>query len=202
MAAYALSPRNIVRRLNHCIGCSSIFIFQGHSFHTSVHVSAAKIWREKHGLPRHWNTYGPLVDLPDWSFKDGTPAPLSRKQQKKVEQRKELALEVIKLLKEIDFAVEAKKLTEKEHVETFNTELEEKLKPKGHRLLPRARHTPEEDLKLKYEEKEINRADNSLPIKYEITPGMFLPSYSLTTQSIEEEEEEDESNKQEEQKDK
>ena len=30
-------------------------------------------WREEHGLERNPNKQGPLYDIPDWSYADGTP---------------------------------------------------------------------------------------------------------------------------------
>lgn len=33
-------------------------------------------WRERRGLPENPNAFGPLTNLPDYSFLDGRPTPL------------------------------------------------------------------------------------------------------------------------------
>lgn len=33
-------------------------------------------WREEHGLPKNSNSFGPLTNLPDYTFLDGRPTPL------------------------------------------------------------------------------------------------------------------------------
>uniref|UniRef100_A0A665V432 Large ribosomal subunit protein mL52 n=1 Tax=Echeneis naucrates TaxID=173247 RepID=A0A665V432_ECHNA len=56
---------------------------------TTCGVQAGEKWRKQHGLARSGTEYGPLTDLPDWSYADGRPAPpmkghLRRRQEREV----------------------------------------------------------------------------------------------------------------------
>ena len=46
--------------------------------HTTSACLAGGRWRERLGESCNASEYGPLVDVPDWSYLDGTPAPLSK----------------------------------------------------------------------------------------------------------------------------
>ncbi|CAF0944802.1 unnamed protein product [Brachionus calyciflorus] len=62
---------------------------------TSLILSAGKLWRQKVGLPKLQTARGPLIDLPDYSFTDGRPVPLSVGQVKRKETQERLANEVL-----------------------------------------------------------------------------------------------------------
>jgi len=48
----------------------------------SLHIRAGQKLRQAQGIARCGNEDGPIHDLPDWHFKDGTPAPESEKRLK------------------------------------------------------------------------------------------------------------------------
>jgi hypothetical protein len=62
------------------------------NFHVSCRLGAGKLWRQKVGLPKLQTARGPLTDLPDYSFLDGRPTPLSVGQVKRKELQEELAV--------------------------------------------------------------------------------------------------------------
>jgi len=53
------------------------------------------------GVGRSGNEDGPLHDLPDWEFADGTPAPTTRKQRTWQIQRQKTAARINRLRKEV-----------------------------------------------------------------------------------------------------
>ncbi|XP_060063107.1 large ribosomal subunit protein mL52-like [Ylistrum balloti] len=59
-------------------------------------------WRIKQGKAMDGLTYGPLTDLPDYTYLDGRPTPLSKGQLRRREMNKEMAKNAMKMLKELD----------------------------------------------------------------------------------------------------
>lgn len=90
-----------------------------------------KKWRESQGLPPSGNEYGPLTDLPDWSYADGRPAPPLPSQLKRKEHQRELAEHIDVLAKEMLQA----KVKHQEKLEAQRrgeeSKAERRLKPKG-----------------------------------------------------------------------
>ncbi|XP_042887530.1 39S ribosomal protein L52, mitochondrial-like [Penaeus japonicus] len=78
---------------------------------------------------------GPLVDGPDYTFVDGRPTPLRSGQRRRALEQKEVSGKVLQLMKETNFAIERHQRLLLEEKEKKNQILNEKLKPKGHRLL-------------------------------------------------------------------
>ncbi|RDD44097.1 39S ribosomal protein L52, mitochondrial [Trichoplax sp. H2] len=72
---------------------------------TSCH-SAGEKWRIRRNLPRSGNEYGPLTELPDWSYADGRPGPISKGQKKRDSKQQALSERVQRLLNEVDTAKE------------------------------------------------------------------------------------------------
>ncbi|KAI3376343.1 hypothetical protein L3Q82_016825 [Scortum barcoo] len=89
----------------------------------------------RHGLARSGTEYGPLTDLPDWSFADGRPAPPMKGQQRRKQEREVLARRIVMLNSEVDRGMEAwsKRVEEAERTEEHRKSL--LLKPKGKLLL-------------------------------------------------------------------
>ncbi|XP_011879513.1 PREDICTED: 39S ribosomal protein L52, mitochondrial [Vollenhovia emeryi] len=113
-------------------------------FHQSCVQYLDQRWRQKRGLTRNPNTFGPLTNLPDYIFKDGKPTPLGVRQKARLDKQREYAAKIIKLVSEIDHAVERHhRLKEKEKQERQQI-LDNKLKPKGDLLLKK-----QSDLQLK-----------------------------------------------------
>ncbi|XP_040210273.1 39S ribosomal protein L52, mitochondrial [Rana temporaria] len=78
----------------------------------SAVLFAGQDWRKQHGFARSDSEYGPLTDLPDWSFADGRPAPLWKGQIRRLEENKALASRIVLLSNEIDEGM--KKWSEKQ----------------------------------------------------------------------------------------
>jgi len=104
-------------------------------FHQSCAQYLDQRWRQKRGLTVNPNTFGLLTNLPDYTFKDGRPTPLGIRQKARLDKQRNYAARIIKLVGEIDYAVERHaKLQEKEKQERQQI-LDNKLKPKGDLLL-------------------------------------------------------------------
>jgi len=71
---------------------------------TSLPQLAGEKWRLKHGLGKCGNEYGPLTDIPDWSYADGRPAPVWPSEMQRREKQKRLAKTAVELISELKFA--------------------------------------------------------------------------------------------------
>lgn len=98
---------------------------------TTCTVQGGQKWRKEHGLSRTGSEYGPLTDLPDWSFADGRPAPPMKGHQKRREERENLARRIVMLSSEVDRGIEV--WTQKQEEAKRAEELRKSLflKPKG-----------------------------------------------------------------------
>ncbi|KAE8633523.1 hypothetical protein XENTR_v10001902 [Xenopus tropicalis] len=70
--------------------------------HSSTIRCAGQDWRMRRGFARSGSEYGPLTDLPDWSFADGRPALPWKGQIRRKEEREALARRVVLLSTEMD----------------------------------------------------------------------------------------------------
>lgn len=70
-------------------------------FSTNTVCNAGQKWRLQHGLPRSGNEYGPLVDLPDWTYSDGNKAKDGRRQIRRDKKHKSISARIKKLLNEL-----------------------------------------------------------------------------------------------------
>lgn len=68
---------------------------------TTLSCAAGGKWRLQQGLAKHGTEYGPLQEIPDWSYADGRPAPLWPREIKRREKQKDLALHAMKLIAEM-----------------------------------------------------------------------------------------------------
>ncbi|PWA28822.1 hypothetical protein CCH79_00012887 [Gambusia affinis] len=66
----------------------------GRHFSSTCGVQAGQKWRLEHGLARSGTEYGPMTDLPDWSFEDGRPAPPLKGQIRRRQEKETLAVSV------------------------------------------------------------------------------------------------------------
>nr|XP_040132258.1 39S ribosomal protein L52, mitochondrial isoform X1 [Ictidomys tridecemlineatus] len=62
---------------------------------------------ETPGLAANPSGYGPLTELPDWSYADGRPAPPMKGQLRRKTQREEFARRVVLLSQEMDAGIQA-----------------------------------------------------------------------------------------------
>ncbi|XP_063440409.1 large ribosomal subunit protein mL52-like [Mytilus edulis] len=101
-----------------------------------IHVSSRKEkgsakWRISQGQARSGNEYGLLTEMPDYSFLDGRPTPLSLRQQKRRQEKIEVAKDIMKKLGQIDFAKERFELQEQSRQQQRQSLLDNKLKAKS-----------------------------------------------------------------------
>jgi len=64
--------------------------------------------RISRGQARDGIAYGPLTDLPDWSFADGTPAPETRRRRIRRYKKMDVAYQIVSYLNEMDRAERAR----------------------------------------------------------------------------------------------
>ncbi|KAG4071652.1 hypothetical protein HA402_011806 [Bradysia odoriphaga] len=89
-------------------------------------------WREDRGLPINPNAHGPLTDLPDYTFMDGSrPTPLGSNQKKRIIKQRELTQRMVTLIKEVDDAKLSYQLAQEKKQQTKQEIIANKLKPKG-----------------------------------------------------------------------
>ncbi|XP_029943757.1 large ribosomal subunit protein mL52 [Salarias fasciatus] len=114
--------------------CCSVFRLSGRQFSTTGGVQGGQKWRKEHGLARTGSEYGPLTDLPDWSFADGRPAPPLKGQLRRKQEGEVLARRIVRLDSEVDAGVQ--KFKEKQEEAERTQQLKESLllKPKGNHL--------------------------------------------------------------------
>ncbi|XP_067436355.1 39S ribosomal protein L52, mitochondrial [Thunnus thynnus] len=115
--------------------CCSVLRHSSRQLSTTCGVQAGEKWRKEHGLARSGTEYGPLTDLPDWSFADGRPAPPMKGMLRRRQEREALARRIVMLSSEVDRGME--RWTEKQE-ETKRMEEHKKsllLKPKGKLLM-------------------------------------------------------------------
>ncbi|XP_054457737.1 39S ribosomal protein L52, mitochondrial [Anoplopoma fimbria] len=115
--------------------CCSVLRHCSRQFSTTCGAQGGEKWRKEHGLARSGTEYGPLTDLPDWSFADGRPAPPLKGQLRRKQEREALARRIVMLDSEVDKGIEAwsEKQKEAKRLEEHKKSL--LLKPKGKLLM-------------------------------------------------------------------
>ncbi|XP_032681316.1 39S ribosomal protein L52, mitochondrial [Odontomachus brunneus] len=127
-----MSTVEVIFRVGRYINNYNIIV---NGFHQSCVQHLNQRWRAKRGLTVNPNSYGPLTNLPDYTFKIGKPVPLGVRQKIRLDKQREYAAKIIKLVKEIDFAVERHAKMQEEEDQRRQQILDSKLKPKGDLLL-------------------------------------------------------------------
>ncbi|XP_077274560.1 mitochondrial ribosomal protein L52 [Temnothorax americanus] len=112
-------------------------------FHQSCVQYLNQRWRQKRGLTANPNAFGLLTNLPDYTFKDGRPTPLGIRQKARLDKQRGYAARIIKLVGEVDYAVERHARLQKEKERETQQILDNKLKPKGDLLLQKQADTIE-----------------------------------------------------------
>ncbi|XP_042257174.1 39S ribosomal protein L52, mitochondrial [Thunnus albacares] len=115
--------------------CCSVLRHSSRQLSTTCGVQAGEKWRKEHGLARSGTEYGPLTDLPDWSFADGRPAPPMKGMLRRRQEREALARRIVMLSSEVDRGMErwTEKQEEAKRMEEHKKSL--LLKPKGKLLM-------------------------------------------------------------------
>ncbi|XP_070576181.1 large ribosomal subunit protein mL52-like [Ptychodera flava] len=117
--------------LNQIALCSRC-IYQRRHFGVFQSLWAGGKWRERHGLARNpTQDYGPLVDLPDWSYEDGRPAPPTKRQLFNQQIRREIAEKIDIYSREMLEAKEKYIEKQQEHEKIEDKVRKSRLKPKG-----------------------------------------------------------------------
>ncbi|XP_038597313.1 39S ribosomal protein L52, mitochondrial [Tachyglossus aculeatus] len=101
------------------------------SLHCGAAIQAGSKWRLQQGLPASPSDYGPLTELPDWSFADGRPAPMMKRQCNRLKNREMFARRVVLLSQEMDAGMETWKQKQEEKYQEKKLKQESRLKPKG-----------------------------------------------------------------------
>ncbi|XP_053324434.1 39S ribosomal protein L52, mitochondrial [Spea bombifrons] len=100
------------------------------ALHNSTPLCAGQEWRIRNGFARSNSEYGPLTDLPDWSFADGRPAPTWKGHLRRKEEREALTRRVILLSTEMEAGLtnwrEKQQALEEEHVQKKKMQLKPK----------------------------------------------------------------------------
>nr|XP_033324000.1 39S ribosomal protein L52, mitochondrial [Megalopta genalis] len=117
------------------VGRNTNFASITNGFHLSSAQYLDQRRREKKGLPANPNVYGPLITLPDFSYRDNRPSPYGSNQLKRILKHQNYMKRVEKLVGEVDYAVERHSKLLKEKEERKQEILNRKLKPKGQLLL-------------------------------------------------------------------
>lgn len=104
-------------------------------FHVNSADFAWRSWREARKLPQNPNAFGPLTNLPDYSFKDGRPVPFGANQKKRIDVQRENLIKIKKYSDQLDSAVEIHKKLLKQKEEEKQKIIDRKLKEKGDKLI-------------------------------------------------------------------
>ncbi|KAM4853291.1 large ribosomal subunit protein mL52 [Thomomys bottae] len=99
--------------------------------HCSAAARAGGQWRLQQGLAANPSGYGPLTELPDWSFADGRPAPPMKGQLRRLAQREKFARRVVLLSQEMDAGLQAWHLRQQEKLQEEERKQKNALKSKG-----------------------------------------------------------------------
>ncbi|XP_031849875.1 mitochondrial ribosomal protein L52 [Nomia melanderi] len=128
-----ISITNTMALLRIC--CNTNLAATVNGLHTSSVTCLNVDWRKKKGLPINANSTGPLVNFPDFSYKDNRPTPYGIRQLKRIKKHQEYVSKIMTLTGEIDYAVERHaKLLKQQEVKRQKI-LDSKLKQKGKLLI-------------------------------------------------------------------
>ncbi|XP_054572411.1 39S ribosomal protein L52, mitochondrial isoform X2 [Eptesicus fuscus] len=117
-----------------------ILLFSARRLHGSAAARAGSQWRLQQGMAANPSGYGPLTELPDWSYADGRPAPPMKGQLRRQAQREKFARRVVLLSQEMDAGLQAWQLRQQEKLQKEEQRKKNALKRKGAALqspLPR-----------------------------------------------------------------
>uniref|UniRef100_K9IFX0 Large ribosomal subunit protein mL52 n=1 Tax=Desmodus rotundus TaxID=9430 RepID=K9IFX0_DESRO len=99
--------------------------------HCGAAARAGSQWRLQQGLAANPSGYGPLTELPDWSYADGRPAPPMKGHLQRKAQREKFARRVVLLSQEMDAGLQAWQLRQQEKLQEEERKQKNALKPKG-----------------------------------------------------------------------
>ncbi|XP_077356233.1 large ribosomal subunit protein mL52 [Festucalex cinctus] len=128
---FVVNAGNMAAPIRMSILCFSALRHSFRELSTTRGAQGGQKWRLEHGLARSGSEYGPLTDLPDWSFADGRPAPPMKGMLRRRQEREELARRIVMLDAEVDRGIESwrERGEEAQRMEEHKRSL--LLKPKG-----------------------------------------------------------------------
>lgn len=88
----------------------------------------------RQGLTTNPNKFGPLTNLPDYSFLDGRAVPLGMNQKRRMEKQLEYHQRIVELSAEVDFARDRYAKMQADQAEEKKSIIDGKLKRKGKKL--------------------------------------------------------------------
>ncbi|XP_030636685.1 large ribosomal subunit protein mL52 [Chanos chanos] len=115
--------------------CITAFRQTSRSFTSTCTIQAGTKWRLENGLSRSGSEYGPLTDLPDWSYADGRPAPPMKGQTRRRAEREAFARRAVYLNAEMDQGMQKWREKKEEEEKMEEQRKAQLLKPKGNLLL-------------------------------------------------------------------
>ncbi|XP_046397122.1 39S ribosomal protein L52, mitochondrial [Ischnura elegans] len=113
------------------MNCFRFIVAPSRNVCTSTRMMLDMKWRERKGLPRNPNAYGPLTNGPDFTYLDGRPTPIGPRLKARLQKQREIAEKIIQFSEEIDFAVQRHELKLKDEEDVKKKIIAGKLKPKG-----------------------------------------------------------------------
>ncbi|CAD6242397.1 GSCOCG00009481001-RA-CDS [Cotesia congregata] len=108
-------------------------------FHVSSIQQLDQKWRKKNRFTQNPNAFGPLTNLPDYSFADGRPVPFGVRQMTRINKQRQYFTKIKQLASEVDYAVERYNRIQNELTEKKKSIIDSKLKPKGQKYLAAAK---------------------------------------------------------------
>ncbi|XP_042638295.1 39S ribosomal protein L52, mitochondrial [Orycteropus afer afer] len=99
--------------------------------HCNAAAWAGSRWRLQQGMAASPSGYGPLTELPDWSYADGHPAPPMKGQLRRKAQREDFARRVVLLSQEMEAGLQAWQLRQQQKLQEKENKQKNALKPKG-----------------------------------------------------------------------
>ncbi|XP_038223528.1 39S ribosomal protein L52, mitochondrial [Zerene cesonia] len=94
----------------------------------------SKEWRLSKGFSANRTAEGILTDGPDYTFLDGRPTPLLKKQQLRMIKQQDYATKIVELTSELEFAKNRYQDKIRMEQEERDAVLRNRLKPKGKQL--------------------------------------------------------------------
>ncbi|XP_016061284.1 PREDICTED: 39S ribosomal protein L52, mitochondrial isoform X1 [Miniopterus natalensis] len=113
------------------LGLGSLLLAGVRRLHGSAAARAGSQWRLQQGMAANPSGYGPLTELPDWSYADGRPAPPMKGQLRRQAQREKFARRVVLLSQEMDAGLQTWQLRQQEKLQEEERKKKNALKPKG-----------------------------------------------------------------------
>ncbi|KAM9827888.1 large ribosomal subunit protein mL52 [Neosynchiropus ocellatus] len=121
--------------------CCTVWRQSSRQLSSTCSLQGGQSWRKDHGLPRSGSEYGPLTDLPDWSFADGRPAPPMKGMLRRRQEREALARRIVMLNSEVDKGIESWQAQEEKTKRMEEHQRSLLLKPKGRLLMKKKSQT-------------------------------------------------------------